>query len=87
VLELHLDAGNGGLLLLELMVAVVLLRLPPLVGLGPLDGGREGVRNGRVVGELGRGDPVQRDAEAEVERLELEAGRVGGVSGTRACLA
>lgn len=90
MLELDLNAGHGRLVLLELMVQVIILRLPSLVGLRALDGGHEGVRNGRVVvAELPgrRRDPVQGYAEAELQRLELEPRRVGRVASTRAGLA
>lgn len=77
MLKLDFDAGNGGLMR-ELMVQVEILRLPALVGLRALNGGHEGVRNRRVIGELSGRNSVERDAETEFECFELKARRIGG---------
>lgn len=84
LLEFNLDGrGVGG----ELVVEVEVVGEPALVGLRALDGGHEGVGDGRVVAGVARGDPVQGDAEAELQGFELEAGGVGGVACTRAGVA
>lgn len=53
------------------MVEMEILGLSSLVRLGSLYRGHERVRDGRVVDELGGGDPVERDAQAQVQGLEL----------------
>lgn len=85
VLELDLDGVHGGLVG-ELVVEVEVLGLAALVGLGPLNGGHERVRHGRVVAGLAGRHPVEGHAEAELQGLELEARGVGGVAGAGARL-
>ena len=58
-----------------------------LVGLGALDGGHEGVGDGRVGRGVGGRGAVKGHREAEVEGLELEARRVRRVAGAAASVA
>ena len=80
--EVDLDGGGGRGRLVVVVVEVERVRVPALVGLGALDGGHEGVGDGGLVLVIAAGrEAVEGDGEAEVERLELEAGRVGRTAG------